>query len=85
MTSALFVLIAALSGWAWLSTGNWGYLVAALGFVAIAPSAWHAPFAFGKPRMQAAANKAPPRWTGPLAILGGVLVLVGIILRWLLP
>lgn len=86
MAAALFVLIAVLSGWAWFSTGNWGYLVAALGFLAIAPSSWYSPFALGKPRTQAAADRPrQPRWAGPLSIVGGVLILVGIILRWLLP
>lgn len=86
MVAALFVLIAALSGWAGFSSGNWGYLVAALGFLALAPSSWYSPFAFGKPRTQSSGSTRPqPRWAGPLSVVGGVLILVGIILRWLLP
>jgi hypothetical protein len=81
MLAVLFVIVAGLSGWAWFSTGNWGYLLAALGFLAIAPSSYTTPFALGKARRNAT---SAPRWVGPLSIVGGVLILAGIVLRWLL-
>jgi hypothetical protein len=85
MLAALFVIVAGLSAWAGLGSGNWGYLLAALGFLAIAPSAYYSPVALRRSSdATARATRRAPRWASQLALLGGLLVLVGVILRWLL-
>jgi hypothetical protein len=79
--TALFVAAAALSGWAWIDSGQWAYLLTALGFAAIVPSSVRRPVK--RVDGEATATPPSPRWATTLALAGGALIIVGFALRWL--
>jgi hypothetical protein len=82
----VFAFAAAISGWAWLQSGDLVHLVSGLGFAALVPLGLRSRFALRTPVEKVvaenAARPAAPRWINALALIGGVLLLVGLVLRF---
>ncbi len=82
----VFAFAAAISGWAWLQSGDPTHLVTGLGFTALVPLGLRSSFAMRTPIQRIAAENATrpaaPRWINALALVGAVLLLVGLVLRF---
>lgn len=82
----VFAFAAAISGWAWLQSGDPTHLVTGLGFAALVPLGVRSSFAMRIPIQRIAAENATrpaaPRWINALALVGAVLLLVGLVLRF---
>ncbi|MCU0937704.1 MAG: hypothetical protein MUC86_00890 [Burkholderiaceae bacterium] len=69
----VFAFAAAISGWAWLQSGDLVHLVSG-SFALRTP--------VKKIVAENAARPAAPRWINALALVGAVLLLVGLVLRF---
>lgn len=82
----VFAFAAAISGWAWLQSGDATHLISGLGFAALVPLGMRSSFAMRTPIQPIAAENAKrppsPRWINALALLGAVLLLIGLVLRF---
>jgi hypothetical protein len=82
----VFAFAAAISGWAWLQSGELAHLISGLGFAALVPLGLRSSFAFRTPIKQVFAENAArppaPRWINALALIGAVLLLIGLVLRF---
>jgi hypothetical protein len=82
----VFAFAAAVSGWAWLQSGELVHLISGLGFAALVPLGLRSRFSGRTPTGQnadePAARPAAPRWINALALIGGVLLLIGLVLRF---